>query len=278
MIDADLKIDFPGVQTRLLAEEEKKVMECIHNARVLTMGPYLKELENNFAKYLGVKYALGVNNCTSALELAAMIINLKEDDEVIIPAHTFTSSAIPFLRLKCKIVFVDIDPKTFVMSMDDIKKKVTNKTKVIMAVHLYGLMAPMREISKLAKERNIIIIEDVAQAPGAEIDGKKSGAWGDTACFSFHSQKNITALGEGGMITTNDESSYESILGLRKIGSKPYNNQEFYWKPAMTNIIEALPGRVPYNFALPEPNACAANSILLRLSRLIIQDLNRRGL
>lgn len=263
-----LKIDFPGVQTRLLAVEEQKVMECIHNAKVLTMGPCLAELENNFSRYLGVKHCLGVNSCTSALELAAMLVDLDAGDEVVVPAHTFSASALPFLRTKSRLVFVDIEKNTFVTSAQNLREKITGRTKVIVAVHLYGLMAPMKEIMQIAEARGITVIEDVAQAPGASIDGKKSGTWGNFSCFSFHSQKNITALGEGGLIATNDSGAYEKLLGLRKIGSRPYTEQKKYWRPAMANIIEAVPGRVPFNFALPEPNACAANCLLSRLDSI----------
>jgi len=261
-----IKVDFPLIQTRLLPDEEKKVMECIHTARTLTMGPHLAELEENFAKFLGVKYAVGVDNCTHAIELAAMLLDLGPDDEVILPAHTFTASALPFLRTKTRLVFVDIDKETFVMSEESILDRITKRTKAIVPVHLYGLMAPMKMISEVARKNNIVVIEDVAQAPGALIDGKIAGSWGDFSCFSFHSQKNITALGEGGLIATNNSDAHEKILGLRKIGNRPYKNQDKYWIPAMSNVIEAVPGKIPYNFALAEPNACAANCILSRIN------------
>jgi len=268
MTSQKLKIDFPGVQTRLLPREEKVVMDCIHNAKVLSMGPRLAELESNFAKYIGVKYAVGVSSCTAALELVAMLINIGPGDEVIVPAHTFTATALPFLRAKSRLIFADIDENTFVLSAEDVKHKLSKNTKVIVPVHLYGIMAPMREICEIAAEKNITIIEDVAQAPGASIDGKKAGSWGDFACFSFHSQKNITALGEGGMIVTNDKNSYEKLLGLRKIGSRPYKKQKKYWRPAMSNIVEDVPCKIPYNFALAEPNAAAANCILARIDAI----------
>lgn len=265
---ARIRLDFPGIQTRLLPEEERLVMRSIHDADTLTMGPHLKKLEASFSKYHNIPYSVGVSNCTAALELAAMVLDIRPDDEVIIPAHTFTASAIPFLRSGAKIVFVDIEPRTFVMASSEVKRAITRKTKAIVSVHLYGLMAPMREVMSMAKEKGIVVIEDVAQAPGASIDGRKSGTWGDIACFSFHSQKNITALGEGGMLVTAREDLYEKLLGLRKIGSRPYENQTRYWKPAMANMVEVMPGKVPYNFALPEPNACAANLILGRLDTI----------
>lgn len=263
-----LKIDFPGIQTRLLKKEEKIIISCMQQAKTYSMGPRLKELEHNFAKYVNVRYAVGVNNCTSALELAAMLSGVKPGDEVIIPAHTFTSTALPFLRERCRLVFVDIDEKTLVMSLEDLKSKISPKTKVIVAVHLYGLMAPMEAICRIAGKHGIVVIEDAAQAPGASIKNRKAGSWGKFGCFSFHSQKNITALGEGGMIVTNDRDCYEKLLGLRKIGNRPYKNQKKYWQPAMTNVVEAEAGKIPYNFALPEVNAAAANCILSRIDKI----------
>jgi len=277
MMADKLKIDFPGIQTRLLKNEEKIIAQYIHSAKTYTMGPRLQELENNFAKYIKIGYAVGVNSCTSALELAAMLSGLKPGDEVIMPAHTFTSTALPFLRARCRLVFVDIDEKTFVMSVGDIERKMTRRTKVIVAVHLYGLMAPMGEICRIARRYNATVIEDAAQSPGASINNKKAGAWGKFGCFSFHSQKNITALGEGGMIVTADKNYYQKLLGLRKIGICPYKNQKKYWQPAMSNVVEAEAGKIPYNFALPEINAAAANCILSRIDKITAKRAAQAG-
>lgn len=153
----------------------------------------------------------------------------------------------------------------------DIESKITEKTKVIVAVHLYGVPAAMDKIMDLARANNILVVEDCAQAPGAEYKGKKVGTWGDFGCFSFHGQKNITTLGEGGMIVTNNDDFANKILGLRKIGARPFENQEKYWKPAMSNIIEAIPGEFPENYALGEIQAFAGNLILKR-----IDDINER--
>ncbi len=124
-----LKIDFPGIQTRLLPVEEKVVMHCIHNSNTLSMGPCLGELEHNFANYVGMNYAVGLNSCSAALELAAILSATGPGDEVILPAHTFTATALPFLRSKSHLVFADIDEKTFVMSAKSVEEKITKKTK-----------------------------------------------------------------------------------------------------------------------------------------------------
>ncbi|HPN83951.1 MAG TPA: DegT/DnrJ/EryC1/StrS family aminotransferase [Victivallales bacterium] len=263
-----MKIDFPGIQTHLTTDEEGIVMGVIRNSSTYSMGPELKKLEDDFSKWLGMPYCAGLSSCTAALELAAMLSGVGPNDEVILPAHTFTATALPFLRAGARLVFADIDPKTFVVSAVEIRKKITSKTKVIIPVHLYGLMAPMPEIMSIAKEHKCMVIEDCAQSPGASIGGKLAGSWGDISCFSFHSQKNINALGEGGLIACRDPEHYEKILGLRKIGNRPYKGQTQYWKPAMSNIIEAIPGKHPYNFALPEPNAAAARCLLMRISQI----------
>lgn len=263
-----IKIDFPGIQTSLLTEELESIMGVIRNAKTYSMGPELKAMEEDWKSYLGVRYAVGVCNCTAALELATILTGIGPDDEVILPAHTFTASALPFLRVGARLKFADINPKTFVMSAKSVRSLMSSRTRVIVAVHLYGLMAPMDEIIQIAGEKNIDVIEDVAQAPGANILGRRSGTYGRFACFSFHSQKNITALGEGGLIVGNNLDDYEKLLGLRKIGSRPYRNQQKYWIPAMGNIVEAVQGRLPYNFALPEPNSAAVRCQLKRLDAI----------
>jgi dTDP-4-amino-4,6-dideoxygalactose transaminase len=172
------------------------------------------------------------------------------------------------MRRKAKLVFADINPETFVMDSEDVKAKITDKTRVIVPVHLYGLPVQMDEVMKLAGHYNLIVIEDCAQSPGAEYNGKKAGSFGDFGCFSFHGQKNVTTLGEGGMIVTNNDDYVEKILGLRKIGSRPFENQEKYWKPAMGNIVEVISGELPYNFALAEIPAFAGNLILKRIDTI----------
>jgi dTDP-4-amino-4,6-dideoxygalactose transaminase len=232
------------------------------------MGPYLREFERAFQDYLSIKHAFGVCNASCALELAAMISGVDPGDEVIVPAHTFTASALPFIRLKAKIVFADIDPQTFVMDVADVERKLTPRTKAVVAVHLYGVPVDMDALTALARTRGLMVIEDCAQSPGAQWNGKKTGVFGDFGCFSFHGQKNLTTLGEGGMIVTNRDDYADKILGLRKIGQRPFVNQSKYWLPAMSNIVEAAPGLVPYNFALGEIQAKAGTILLDRLDEI----------
>jgi dTDP-4-amino-4,6-dideoxygalactose transaminase len=261
-------IDFPAIQSHLTDSEINELVFALRHARTLSMGPYLEQFEQEFAEYLGVRHAFGVSSASAALELAAMVTGIGEDDEVILPCHTFTATALPFMRKKAKLVFADIHPDTWVMDVNDVLRKITPKTKAIIPVHLYGLPVDMERLCAIADQKKITIIEDCAQALGASQNGRRVGTFGIAGCFSFHSQKNITTLGEGGMIVTNDDSIAEQILGLRKIGQRPYDKRLYYWLPAMTNVVEAVPGELPYNFALGEIQAFTGHLLLKRLETL----------
>ena len=142
----------------------------------------------------------------------------EKGNEIIIPAHTYCASALPFVREKAKIIWADINSNTRVVDIDDILKKITNKTKAIVIVHLYGYACDFSRIINFCKKRKIKIIEDCAQSLGAEIKNKKIGTLGDFACYSFHSQKNITTLGEGGMLYVKENNLASRVPGLRHNG------------------------------------------------------------
>ena len=165
----------------------------------LTGGKELKTFEGSLRNYLKVDNVFATTSAASALEIISLLLNLKKKDEIIIPAHTYCASAISFARNGAKIIWADIDFKTRVVSEDDILKKINKNTKAIVIVHLYGFAFDVVKFKKRLKKK-ILIIEDCAQAFGAEIKSKKVGTLGDFSCFSFHAQKNITTLGEGGAI------------------------------------------------------------------------------
>ena len=146
-------------------------------------------MKNSIRKYIDVEHAFGLTSAASALELMAVLSKLGPGDEVIIPSHTYCVSAIPFGRTGAKIVWADIEPETFVISAQDIQKKITNKTKMVVVVHLYGLACDMEQIVKICKTNNLELVEDCAQALGAKYKGKQVGSFGDYACFSLHAQK-----------------------------------------------------------------------------------------
>ena len=233
--------------------EMKTVMETMQKADPLTQGKYQKEFEKFFSEYIKTKHSFAVSNCTAALELSAILSEIGKDDEIIIPGHTFCATAIPFARTGAKIIWADIDPKTRIVSANTISKCITSRTKAIVIVHLYGLMAEMDSIMKLAKRNNLYVIEDCAQALGAEYKGKKAGSFGDFGCFSFHCQKSITTLGEGGMLTVKSDALAKLVPGLRHNGSRPYPlGRERFWLPAMSNVDFDLDNVWPYNFCLNE--------------------------
>ncbi len=197
-------------------EEILKELEKIFDSGWIGLGPKTSEFEEKFARYVGAKYAIGVSSCTAALHLSFHSLGIKEGDEVIIPSFTFASTIIPLLYQKAIPVFADILPDTLCMDPLDIKRKITNRTKAIVVVHLGGHSAPMDKIWDIAKSHNLFVIEDAAHACGSEYKGKKHGGFSGTkmTCFSFHAVKNLTT-GDGGMITTNDTTLYERLKRLR---------------------------------------------------------------
>ncbi len=182
----------------------------------LTSGPKVREFEQAFAERHKVKHAMAVTSATTALHLAVVALGVKEGDEVIVPAFTWVSTANIVLYQGAKVVFVDVDPNTFNLDPEDLKKRITNKTKAIIPVHLFGLCADMDAIKKIAGD--IPLIEDGACAAGSSYKGVPAGALGTIGCFSFHPRKSVTT-GEGGMITTNDNKLSEIIKSLRNHGA-----------------------------------------------------------
>ncbi len=263
------RINWSGRSFNYSEEEVSSIVNVMRNADPLTQGDYLKKFENDFAKYNGTENCFATANCTNALDLAAILSGLKKRDEVIIPAHTFCATAIPFARTGAKIIWADIDPETMVVSGESIKKNISSKTKVIVVVHLYGLMADMDSIMEIAEKNGCVVVEDCAQAIGAEYKGKKAGSFGDFGTFSFHCQKNITTLGEGGMLVVKSDKLAHKVAGLRHNGCRPYAlNREHYWQPAMSDVDLDINGVWPYNFCLSEAQCALGSKILERLDAM----------
>ena len=270
MSQAREKIDYRPIQTRHTREVEDAVIRLLREANVYTMGDEVKAFEKEFCEFMGAKAAVGVTTCTAALELSAVLCRVKPGDEVIVPGHTFVSSAVPFARRGAKIVWADIDPDARVMSIETVAPLVTGRTRVIVCVHLVGLTVDMDPILALAKEKNIDVVEDCAQAPGARYKGRRVGSMGRFGCFSFHTQKNITTLGEGGMFLCADEKDAEVARKLRWMGNEAFpGERERYWEPAMANLVQCgLEGEWPYNFCLSEFNAAVGRIELRRLDEI----------
>lgn len=184
------------------------------------LGPEVKAFEEEMAAYCGTKFAVGVASGTDALHLALLACGIKPGDEVITTPFTFIATAESIAKCGARLVFVDIEPRTYNIDPTQIETKINPKTKAIVPVHLYGQPAAMEPILELAAKHNLRVIEDCAQALGAEYKGKKVGSLGDAGCLSFFPAKNLGAYGDGGMVITNDPDVAETVDVLRKHGSK----------------------------------------------------------
>jgi len=198
--------------------------------------------EEKFSKYCNTKYAVATSNGTTALHLTLVSLGITEEDEVIIPNFTFVATASAIKYIGAKVITVDIEEDTLCISPEAIKKAITPKTKAIIPVHLYGHPANMIEINKIAKKYNLFVVEDAAEAHGAEQNGKKVGGLSDAGIFSFYGNKIITS-GEGGMITTNNKELYKKLKYLRDHAmskDKRYWHTEVGFNYRMTNLQAAL--------------------------------------
>ena len=251
------------------SKEKKEIIKILDKSDCLTHGLWIEKFENKFLKFLNSKgKAFAVTSGASAIELAASVLKLKPSDEIIIPSHTYCASALPFARYNVKIRWVDINKEDFTIDVNHLKKIINKNTKAIMAVHLYGLPCKIDEIKKICEEKKIILIEDCAQSLGSKIKERYVGTYGDMSVFSFHQQKNMTTLGEGGMLIVNNKKFQKYIPGLRHNGHRDYTNKKKYWKPAMVNVYEDLKGVTPFNFPMTEIQACVGYHLLDRVKKL----------
>jgi dTDP-4-amino-4,6-dideoxygalactose transaminase len=275
------KIPFSGRAHEYTSGEIDSVVLAMKAAIPLTQGSYQEEFQEKFCEYIGSNTAFAVNNATAALELSAQLCQFEPGDEVIIPSHTFTATAYPFLKKGAKIIWADIGIKTRVVTPQTIEQCITEKTKAIVVVHLYGYCADMPEIMELAKKNNLLVIEDTAQALGAKIGNKSAGSFGDFGIFSFHSHKNITTLGEGGMLVVKDSKVADIIPMLRHNGHCSFDfDRENYWIPAMGNLdFPELNGKPlwPSNYCMGEVE-CALGVKLLDRIDSINKDKRKRAL
>lgn len=199
-------------------ELDKAALDVLHSGQYI-LGKTVEDFEQAFAAYCGVKYAVGVGNGSDALVMALKACGVKPGDEVITTAMSFSATAEAITSVGAVPVFVDCTRDTFAIDSAEVAKKVTNKTKAIIPVHLYGQCADMEAINKIAKEHNLKVVEDCAQAAGATYKGKKAGSLGDVGCVSFFPTKNLGCAGDGGIIITSDESIYRQCKAFRAHGS-----------------------------------------------------------
>ena len=237
-----MSFKYPVYQPSLAGNEKKYVMDCLDSTWISSKGKYLAEFESKFAERIDIKHATAVCNGTVALHLALLTLGIKEGDEVIVPSLTYIASVNAIAYTGATPVFVDSLRSTWQMNPEDVRKKITPRTKAIMAVHLYGHSCDMDALSAICKEHQIFLIEDAAEAFGTYYKGKHAGTFGDISTFSFFGNKTITT-GEGGMVVTNDETLFDRAVHFRGQGLAQHRE---YWHDVigynyrMTNICAAI--------------------------------------
>lgn len=271
----DLKIQYQQLKSEIDAAVSR-VLESCH----FVLGPEGEQFEQACQAYLSVKHAIGVASGTDALSLALMALEIGPGDEVIVPSFTFIATAEAVALLGAKPVFVDCCPKTFNMDLEQTERLITNKTKAIIAVHLFGQAVNMPELMEIKARHGIAIVEDCAQSFGSSIKGMQTGSIGDIGCFSFFPSKNLGCYGDGGLVTTQDDALAEKISMLRNHGSKTryyhdiiglnsrldeiqaailnvklkyideFNQKRHQVAEAYADVLKALPIEVPYEDGL----------------------------
>lgn len=235
----DLKAQFKDIRTEVLS-----AIEGVCDDQSFILGQRVADLEEDIAKYLGCRYAVGVASGSDALLLSLMALDLHPGDEVITVPFTFFSTAGVVSRLNATPVFVDIQADTFNIDPEQLEKKITPRTKAIIPVHLFGQCAEMEKILEVANRHGVKVIEDACQAIGAVHNGQKAGTFGYTGCFSFFPSKNLGGVGDGGLIATNDEALRELLLALRVHGSRSDYHHDHIGLNSRLDALEAAVLRV----------------------------------
>ena len=269
MFEKDLKDNIllkkskvPFFVPNISADDRKAVIDALKSP-LLTDGPKLREFESTFAKFTGAKYAIGVSNATSALQLTLKSLGIKKGDEVIVPNITFVATVNAVLLCNATPVLVDVQKEDLNISIESVKNSITKKTKLILPVHMAGKVCKINEIIKIAKHNDLLVLEDCAHAIGARTEGKHVGMFGNAGCFSFYPTKNITTI-EGGMIITNSKKIAKYVTSARNHGlSRSLMNRFSHGKPWDYDVVE--PG---YNYRLDEVRSALGLSQLKRLKEL----------
>jgi perosamine synthetase len=213
------KMNIPLSKVYIDDDIKKAVLEVLDGGWYI-LREKVREFEGKFAEFCGVKNAVCVSSGTAALFLSLLAFDIKPGEEVIVPSFSFISTATSVIHIGAKPVFADINTKTYTMDPDEVKKAITKRTRAIMPVHLYGHPTDMDAIIEIAEENGLYVIEDAAQAHGAEYKGQKVGGIGHVACFSFYPSKNMTVCGDGGAVVTNDEEVAEKVRMIRDHGRR----------------------------------------------------------
>src|SRR6266576_5644969 len=233
----------PVAGPSITQKEIDYVTDAVTNAWYGNANVYHERFEKAFADYLGLTYAIALPSCTSAIHLSLLALGVGPGDEVVVPDATWIATAAPITYVGATPVFADIDEGTWCLSAGSFQECITGKTKAVIPVDLYGNMPDMDEILEVAARNNISVIEDAAEAAGAEYKGKKAGSFGDAGVFSFHGSKTLTT-GEGGMLVTDRDDIHRQVLFLRDHGRQPgdnlFRNTEVAYKYKMSSMQAAL--------------------------------------
>lgn len=231
----------PVCEPLLDGKEAEYVMDCLRTSWISSAGKYISLFEERFANYCGVPHGVACSSGTTAIHLALVALGIGPGDEVIVPDFTLVVSANMVILAGARPVLVDVDPRTWCLDANLIEEKITPRTKAIMAVHMYGHPCDMEAISKIAARRNLYVIEDCAESHGAEVNGRMTGSFGDTACFSFYGNKILTT-GEGGMVICRDDKIAQRLRLLRNQGFREprFVHDVVAFNYRMTNIQAAI--------------------------------------
>jgi perosamine synthetase len=237
-----MEIKIPIYQPSLSGNEKNYVNECLESTWISSKGKFISLFEEGFARYTGVKHAVTVNNGTAALHLALVVLGIGPGDEVIVPTLTYIATVNAVAYTGATPVFADSLAETWQINPEEVKKKITARTRAVIAVHLYGHPCDMESLANICKEHDLFLIEDCAEAIGARYNGKNAGTFGDISTYSFFGNKTITT-GEGGMVITNNETLYDRTVHFKGQGLAKHRQ---YWHDVigfnyrMTNICAAI--------------------------------------
>jgi len=263
-------------------EELAAVREAFRGG-TLTMGPQVEAFEKEFARYVGCKHAFAVSNCTAAMHVVTQMLGIGPGDEVIVTPNTFIATSLVILKEGARPVYADIDPRTFNIDPAEIERRITRRTRAIYIVHYGGQCCDMDAIMRLARQHRLPVMEDCAHALGSRFRGRHAGTFGVAGCFSFHSLKNITTCGEGGMITVNDDRWVEPIKMLRCMNIRPWRDRDAarimklhgmhkegreYWLPSHFDV-EDVNGRWGINYRMNEVQAAVGRAQLKKLGKFV---------
>ncbi len=273
---ADLSHQWTPIAEPVMAE-----MRQLFAQSAFSLGPWVDRFEQAVADYLGVAQAIGVNSGTSALHLALIAAGIRPGDEVLLPSHTFVATAWAVLYVGARPVLCDVEPESGTIDVADAERRVTEATRAIMPVHLYGQAANMAEVMKLAERHGLVVVEDAAQAIGAVYDGRCLGTIGRFGCYSFYPAKNLGAAGEAGLVVTNDEAAAKRMRALRHHAqSERYVHAEVGFNYRMEGVqglvlkhkLKLLPGWIEERRELARAYDEQLRGLPLALPRVVHQD------